>query len=107
MSDLPALPLPRGAIRLKDALSDEDNVLLQLRYPGQKKEFWDYLMAHNSDIETLVRYHLNINCHVCVMETWNRVVSTRVSRSLSLLLLAVEGMTKYLLYLFASRFRMR
>jgi hypothetical protein len=71
MTDLPPLPLLMEAIRLEDALGDDDNVLPQLRYPGQKKEFWDYLMAHNADIETLVRYHLNINwCHVCVMETW-------------------------------------
>ncbi|KAL3419067.1 aminoglycoside phosphotransferase [Phlyctema vagabunda] len=42
-----------GTIRLGDALDDDDNVLPQLRYPGQKKEFWDYLMAHNAEIATL------------------------------------------------------
>jgi hypothetical protein len=71
MTSLPTLPLLMGTISLEDALDDDDNVLPQLRYPGQKKEFWDYLLAHNADIETLVRYHLNIDwCHVCVMETW-------------------------------------
>lgn len=70
MTDLPPLPLLMGTIRLEDALDDDDDMLPQLRYPGQKKVFWDYLTAHITDIKTLVRYHLNINwCYVCVMET--------------------------------------
>ena len=71
MAALPSLPLLRGSISLKNALSDDDDVLSQLRYPRREKEYWEYLMAHSADIEALVRYHLNIKkCHVCVMETW-------------------------------------
>jgi predicted protein tyrosine phosphatase len=69
MADLPALPLLKGPVHLEDALDEDDNILAQLRYPQHKKEFFDYLMAHNADIENLVRCHLGIDqCHVCVME---------------------------------------
>jgi hypothetical protein len=71
MADLPALPLLKGPVHFEDALDEDDNILAQLRYPQHKKEFFDYLMAHNADIENLVRCHLGIDqCHVCVMEIW-------------------------------------
>jgi hypothetical protein len=71
MTDLPALPLLKGPVHLKDALDEDDDMLAQLRYPQQKKEFFDYLMTHKVDIENLVRCHLGIDrCHVCVMEIW-------------------------------------
>lgn len=72
MTDITALPLLTGrTICLEDALDGDDDVLAELRYPEQEREFWDYLIAHRADIETLVCYHLNITqCHVCVAETW-------------------------------------
>jgi len=71
MADIPALPLLKGTVHLEDALDDDDDMLAQLRYPRQKEEFWDYLLAHKADIENMVRYHLGINsCHVCVREIW-------------------------------------
>jgi hypothetical protein len=71
MAGLPALPLLKGSVHLEDALDEDDDMLAQLRHPQHKKEFFDYLMAHNADIENLVRCHLGINrCHVCVMEIW-------------------------------------
>ncbi|OIW33075.1 hypothetical protein CONLIGDRAFT_628013 [Coniochaeta ligniaria NRRL 30616] len=61
----------RGQVNLQDALDEDDDVLAQLRYPGQQKAFWDSLVARKADIEALVRYHLGIDwCYVCTTEIW-------------------------------------
>lgn len=67
----PDLPLLRGQVDLEKALADDDNVLAQLRYPEQKKQFWSSLAARKADIEEMVRYQLGVEwCHLCVMEIW-------------------------------------
>lgn len=71
MPALPALPLRRGQVNLEKALIDDDNILAQLRYPEQKKQFWDSLAARKDDIEEMVRYELGVDwCHLYVMEIW-------------------------------------
>ncbi|KAG8415139.1 hypothetical protein J3459_011115 [Metarhizium acridum] len=68
MADLATL---RGRVSLEDALDEDDDVLAQLRYPGQQKKFWASLIARKADIEALVRYHLGVDwCYVCVMDIW-------------------------------------
>ncbi|KND92342.1 hypothetical protein TOPH_02948 [Tolypocladium ophioglossoides CBS 100239] len=71
MEDPPVLKTLRGQVDVDKALADDDNVLAQLRYPEQKKQFWGSLAARKAEIEAIVRAQLGIDwCHLCVMEIW-------------------------------------
>ncbi|OTB18818.1 hypothetical protein K445DRAFT_8841 [Daldinia sp. EC12] len=68
MADLSTL---RGAVSLKDALGEDDDILAQLRYPEQQKRFWASLVTRKADIEALVRYHMGVDwCYICTTEVW-------------------------------------
>jgi hypothetical protein len=67
----PYLPLLEGPIDVETALGHDDNILAQLRYPAQQKQFRSSLAAHKADIEAIIRYQLGVDwCHLCVPETW-------------------------------------
>lgn len=53
MADSPAPPAHPGP--LEDALVDDDNVLVPLRYPELRKQFLDSIEAQKADIEAMIR----------------------------------------------------
>jgi hypothetical protein len=53
-----SLPLLHGDITLSAALEDDDNMLQRIAYPEQRTQFYTYLYAHRSQIESIVSYHL-------------------------------------------------
>lgn len=65
------LPLLRRNITLDEALTDDDNLLPQLEYPRQRREFFDYLSIHKAEIESIVSFHLSVkHCRAGDVQTW-------------------------------------
>ncbi|KAL5327716.1 hypothetical protein ACEPPN_005420 [Leptodophora sp. 'Broadleaf-Isolate-01'] len=69
MSDV--LPLLKGTIALEEALEEDDNLLVQLEYPRQKYEFYNYLFTHEAEIAAIVAFHFGVSkCEVGEAKTW-------------------------------------
>ncbi|KAL2068508.1 hypothetical protein VTL71DRAFT_14845 [Oculimacula yallundae] len=65
------LPLLDRRITLEQAQCADDNILHQIGYPQQKREFFNHLWAHKSEIEAIVCFHLGVKeCRVRDIETW-------------------------------------
>ncbi len=62
---LRSLPLLRGAITLKSALEDDDDILQRITYPERRLDFFTYLYTRRSEIEAIVSYHLGFEAEMC------------------------------------------
>lgn len=65
MSQLEARPLLSGKITLSEAIDDESDVLRKLSYPEKRLDFYQFLQAHASEIQTIVSHHLGIPRDSC------------------------------------------
>lgn len=59
-SDVLALPLLQGSTTLAGALEEEENMLVRLRYPTQRMNFFLWIYQHRNDFEAIVSYHLGL-----------------------------------------------
>lgn len=50
------LPLLRGHVTLSEALDEDDNMLAKIRYPQQRDDFLDHLLACKAEIEAVVSF---------------------------------------------------
>jgi hypothetical protein len=70
----PTLPLLRGSTTLEAALEQEENMLLNLAYPGQQLAFFVWLYSHRGDVEDTVSYHLGLTrsekCRLGDVKEW-------------------------------------
>lgn len=54
---------------LEEALDDDDNVLVPLRYPELRDQLFDSIEAQKADIEAMIRLQMGVSwCHLCVRE---------------------------------------
>jgi hypothetical protein len=68
---LGTLPLLRGQVTLNTALSEDDNMLAQIRYPRQRQEFLNHLSACKAEIEAIVSFHLRLKeCRTGEISSW-------------------------------------
>ena len=68
MPDSPSTP-PLGP--LEEALDDDGNVLVPLRFPELREQFLDSLESQKADIKALVRCQMNVRtCRVGRCELW-------------------------------------
>ncbi|KND87050.1 hypothetical protein TOPH_08319 [Tolypocladium ophioglossoides CBS 100239] len=56
---------------LKNALADDNNVLVPMRYPALREDLWRSIEANKADIEEMVRLQLGVrSCRLSVREVW-------------------------------------
>nr|POE72962.1 hypothetical protein CFP56_30901 [Quercus suber] len=56
-----SLPLLNGSISLSAALTNTDDVLLELSFPSQEAKFFEYLESCRHKIENIVAWHLKLD----------------------------------------------
>jgi len=54
------LPLLEGSTTLAEALEEEENMLIRLKYPNQRVNFFLWVYQHRNDFEAIVSYHLGL-----------------------------------------------
>jgi hypothetical protein len=68
------LPLLRGRMSLAEALDEEDDVLLPLKYSSQREDFFLWIYKHREDFNELVSLHLGLSssesCRFGVFKEW-------------------------------------
>lgn len=62
---LRSLPLLHGSVTLKAALEDDDDMLLKVRYPEQRIDFFSYLYKNIGQLEAIVSFHLGCAASFC------------------------------------------
>ncbi|KAF2178262.1 hypothetical protein K469DRAFT_599796 [Zopfia rhizophila CBS 207.26] len=60
-SKIPILPLLQGTTTLTEALEEEENMHVRLRYPTQRADFFLWVYQHRKDFEAIVSYHLGLD----------------------------------------------
>jgi hypothetical protein len=60
-SNVLTLPLLQGSTTLAEALEVEENMLVRLRYPAQRMDFFLWVYQHRNDFEAIVSYHLGLD----------------------------------------------
>lgn len=65
------LPLLKGRVTMSTALSEDDNMAAQIRYPQQREEFLKHLSACKTEIEAIVLFHLRLKkCRIGEIGSW-------------------------------------
>jgi hypothetical protein len=59
-SETITLPLLQGTTTLREALEEEENMLVRLRYSTQRMEFFLWVYQHRKDLEAVISYHLGL-----------------------------------------------
>ncbi|KAF3491627.1 uncharacterized protein GIQ15_01144 [Arthroderma uncinatum] len=57
----PTLPTLRGEFSLKDALEQEENMLLRFSYPEKRVDFFVWLHLHRKEMAEIVSFHLGLS----------------------------------------------
>ena len=55
---------------ISDALAEEQNMLIRIKYAQRRADFLDYLWSHTHDIEAIVSYHLNSDVTLEPVSEW-------------------------------------
>src|SRR5690606_13474295 len=60
-SDGLSLPLLQGRTTSAEALEEEENMVVRLRYPAQRMNFFLWVYQHRIDFVSIVSYHLGLS----------------------------------------------